>query len=100
MGKVVITSAGYLGDVAPFVPVGRRLVDAGHRVTFVAPVGFGSVLATEPFVHPAVLGSCWDPVDEAVAVLFEVALVFGQSSSEGAANVAPQQRCSELRGAV
>ena len=51
MARVVITSAAYLGDVAPYIPIGRRLVDAGHSVTFVAPAGFGSILAGEPFVH-------------------------------------------------
>lgn len=49
--KVVITSAGYLGDVAPFIPIGRRLVKRGHAVTFVAPAGFTTVLDTEPFTH-------------------------------------------------
>jgi UDP:flavonoid glycosyltransferase YjiC (YdhE family) len=51
MAHVVITSAAYLGDVAPFIPVGRRLVEEGHTVTFVAPAGFASVLQAEPFTH-------------------------------------------------
>ena len=41
----------YLGDVAPFIPVARRLSAAGHDVAFVAPPGFGPVLRDEPFVH-------------------------------------------------
>lgn len=34
MASVVIKSAGYLGDVASFISVGRRLVERGHRVTW------------------------------------------------------------------
>ena len=41
----------YLGDVAPFIPIARRLHEAGHDVTFVAPDGFASVLAPEPFQY-------------------------------------------------
>lgn len=41
----------YLGDVAPFIPVARRLHEAGHDVTFVAPDGFRSILEREPFTH-------------------------------------------------
>ncbi len=51
MGNVVIASAAYLGDVAPYIPIGRRLVESGHRVTFVAPAGYASMLAGEPFAH-------------------------------------------------
>ena len=51
MSKVVITSAGCLGDVAPFIPIGRRLVERGHAATLVAPVGYAGVLVTEPFTH-------------------------------------------------
>jgi len=47
----VITTAGYLGDVAPFIPIGRRLIERGHKVTFVAPTGFAGVLAAERFAH-------------------------------------------------
>lgn len=47
----MITSAAYLGDVAPFIPIGRALVEHGHDVTFVAPAGFNGVLAGEPFAH-------------------------------------------------
>lgn len=51
MGNVVITSAAYLGDVAPFIPIARKLADLGHDVTFVAPAGFAGALAGEPFTH-------------------------------------------------
>ena len=48
----------YLGDVAPFIPVARRLHDAGHDVTFVAPEGFRSVLEAEPYRHVAYALDC------------------------------------------
>jgi UDP:flavonoid glycosyltransferase YjiC (YdhE family) len=51
MTRVVIVSGGYLGDVAVYIPIGRRLVEAGHAVTFVAPAGYASVLRSEPFEH-------------------------------------------------
>lgn len=51
MGRIAITAAAYLGDVAPYIPIGRRLVEAGHDVTFVAPDGFASILEPEPFTH-------------------------------------------------
>lgn len=41
----------YLGDVAPFIPVARRLKADGHDVTFIAPAGFASVLESEDFAH-------------------------------------------------
>lgn len=41
----------YLGDTTPFVPVARRLHEAGHDVTFVAPEDFRPVLEPEPFDH-------------------------------------------------
>ena len=46
-----MSSCAYLGDVAPYIPVARRLVDAGHDVTFLAPAGYSSLLAGEPFEH-------------------------------------------------
>jgi rhamnosyltransferase subunit B len=53
MARVAVTSAVYLGDVAPYIPVARRLHDAGHEVVFVAPEGFRSVLEGEAFeFHP------------------------------------------------
>jgi len=51
VARVVVTSCMYLGDTAPFVPVARRLHEAGHDVTFVAPEGFRSVMGPEPFDH-------------------------------------------------
>lgn len=44
-----MTSCVYLGDVAPYIPVARKLHEAGHEVVFVAPEGFRSVLELEPF---------------------------------------------------
>ncbi|WP_309386662.1 glycosyltransferase [Cerasicoccus frondis] len=38
--RVVITSHGSTGDMVPMVALGRALIDAGHRVVFVAPVLF------------------------------------------------------------
>src|ERR1700682_1930251 len=49
MARVVVTSAAYLGDFAPFIPVANRLVQRGHDVTFLAPLGFHSLLRDEPF---------------------------------------------------
>ena len=56
MARVAVASCVYLGDVAPFIPIARRLHDAGHDVVFVAPEGFRSVLEREPFAfHPYAL---------------------------------------------
>ncbi len=49
MARIAVTSAVYLGDVAPYIPVARRLHDAGHDVVFVAPEGFRTTLDAEPF---------------------------------------------------
>ena len=49
MASVVIASAAYLGDVAPFVEPANRLADRGHEVTFLAPLGFHGVLQHERF---------------------------------------------------
>ena len=49
MARVVVTSAAYLGDVAPFVPVANELSRRGHDVTFLAPKGFHPVLEGESF---------------------------------------------------
>ena len=51
MGRVVITSAAYLGDVAPYIPIGRRRRSGSLRPIPSSPAGFGSILAAEPFVH-------------------------------------------------
>jgi UDP:flavonoid glycosyltransferase YjiC (YdhE family) len=51
MVRVAVTSCMYLGDTTPFVPVARRLHEAGYDVTLVAPEGFRSVLEPEPFDH-------------------------------------------------
>lgn len=49
MAKIVVTSVGYLGDVAPFVEPARRLARRGHEVLFVAPASYRALLAHEPF---------------------------------------------------
>lgn len=49
MARIVVTSAAYLGDVAPFIPAANELVRRGHDVTFLAPAGFHPLLAGEQF---------------------------------------------------
>ena len=49
MAVVTVAAAGYLGDVAPYVPIANELVDRGHDVTFLAPVGFHPLLSGERF---------------------------------------------------
>jgi UDP:flavonoid glycosyltransferase YjiC (YdhE family) len=56
MARVAVCSAVYLGDVAPFLAVGRRLAERGHDVVAVLPEGFRSTVAGEPFAfHPYAL---------------------------------------------
>ena len=45
--RVLVTAAGYQGDVLPFVSVARELVSRGHEVDLV-PSGFHAALANEP----------------------------------------------------
>ena len=47
--RVVVASAGYLGDVAPYVPIANALVERGHDVSFLTPAGFHPMLAGERF---------------------------------------------------
>jgi len=49
LSRIVVTSVGYLGDIAPYVEPARRLVAGGHEVVFVAPAGYRALLADEPF---------------------------------------------------
>jgi sterol 3beta-glucosyltransferase len=49
MGRFVVTSAAYLGDVAPFIPVAAELARRGHDVTFLAPEGYRSILEGHAF---------------------------------------------------
>lgn len=49
MARIVLSSAAFLGDVAPFVEPANRLVALGHDVTFLTPVGFHAALAGESF---------------------------------------------------
>ncbi len=49
MSRIVVTSVGYLGDIAPYIDPARQLTRAGHDVLFVAPAGYRALLASEPF---------------------------------------------------
>jgi len=49
MARIIVASAAYLGDVAPFVEPANRLADRGHDVTFLAPPGFHGMLERERF---------------------------------------------------
>ncbi|MEY2570135.1 MAG: hypothetical protein QOE63_485, partial [Acidimicrobiaceae bacterium] len=49
MAKIVFHSAGYWGDVMPYVPIANELVDRGHEVTYALPVGHHALLAGERF---------------------------------------------------
>ena len=51
MGRFVVCSAAYLGDVAPFIPVAERLADRGHDVTFLAPEGYRGILEGRAFTY-------------------------------------------------
>ncbi len=48
MARVMVTAAGYRGDVLPFVSVARELVARGHEVDLVVPSGFHDSFADEP----------------------------------------------------
>ena len=48
MARVLVTAAGYRGDVLPFVSVARELAARGHHVDLVVPSGFHDSLADEP----------------------------------------------------
>lgn len=45
---MLVTAAGYQGDVLPFVSVARELVARGHEVDLVIPSGFHVGLRFEP----------------------------------------------------
>ena len=49
MARIVVVSAAYLGDVAPFVAPANALVARGHDVSFLAPAGFHPLFAGEQF---------------------------------------------------
>jgi UDP:flavonoid glycosyltransferase YjiC (YdhE family) len=49
VAKVVVVSAGYWGDVMPFVPIADELVTRGHEVVLAVPEGFHEVLADNRF---------------------------------------------------
>ena len=48
MARILVTSAGYRGDVLPFVSVARELAARGHEVDLVVPSGFHDSFADEP----------------------------------------------------
>jgi UDP:flavonoid glycosyltransferase YjiC (YdhE family) len=48
VARVVVASAAYLGDFAPYIEPARRLAQRGHDVTFLAPAGFHHLLVDEP----------------------------------------------------
>jgi UDP:flavonoid glycosyltransferase YjiC (YdhE family) len=48
VARIMVTSAGYRGDVLPFVSVSRELVARGHEVDLVVPSGFHDSFADEP----------------------------------------------------
>ena len=48
MARILVASAGYRGDVLPFVSVARELVARGHEIDLVVPSGFHDSLADEP----------------------------------------------------
>jgi UDP:flavonoid glycosyltransferase YjiC (YdhE family) len=53
MARILVTSAGYLGDVLPFVSVARELAARGHEIDLVVPSGFHDSFANEPVtLHP------------------------------------------------
>src|SRR3954468_4840368 len=49
MARIVVVSAAYLGDVAPFVPPANLLAERGHDVTFLTPTGFHRLFQHERF---------------------------------------------------
>ena len=48
MARILVTAAGYRGDVLPFVSVSRELVARGHEIDLVVPWGFHDSFADEP----------------------------------------------------
>lgn len=44
MARIVVLTAGSQGDVAPFVGLGQRLTEAGHRVTIATTARFASMV--------------------------------------------------------
>ncbi|RGD57042.1 glycosyltransferase [Kitasatospora xanthocidica] len=49
--RILIVTTGSRGDVAPFTGLGRRLVDAGHRVAVVAHPTFAALLESCGLEH-------------------------------------------------
>jgi UDP:flavonoid glycosyltransferase YjiC (YdhE family) len=49
LARIVLHSAGYWGDVVPYVPIANELVARGHDVTYALPNGHHALLAGERF---------------------------------------------------
>lgn len=54
--RIVIITAGSRGDVAPFTGLGRRLLDAGHRVAVAAHPAFAELVGSCGLEHRPVPG--------------------------------------------
>lgn len=54
--RILIVTAGSRGDVAPFTGLGRRLLDAGHRVAVAAHPSFGALVEGCGLEHRPVPG--------------------------------------------
>lgn len=53
MARIVIATLGSRGDLFPFIPIGLRLRERGHTVTFAAARAFAPLVAAEGFpFHP------------------------------------------------
>src|SRR4051794_17302179 len=64
VARIVFTSAGFWGDVTPYVPIANALVERGHDVTYAVPPDFNELLAGERF-RLTDAGSTFSPQDVA-----------------------------------
>ena len=62
MARIVFTSAGFWGDVTPYVPIANALVDRGHDVAYAVPSDHHALLAGERF-ELTESGSTFSPQD-------------------------------------
>jgi rhamnosyltransferase subunit B len=62
VARIVFTSAGFWGDVTPYVPIANALVERGHDVVYAVPPDFDALLAGERF-RLADSGSTFSPQD-------------------------------------
>src|SRR5437016_557242 len=49
IARIVFHSAGYWGDVMPYVPLANELVARGHDVTYALPKGHHAMVSNERF---------------------------------------------------